>query len=250
MSTSTEREVDKLFALPLDEFTPSRNALARRLKQEGDADAAEQVRGLAKPTVPVWTINQLARTDAGAVRSLLASAAALRKAQERALSRRGGSEALRTAQAKQRDAVRDLAERARTLLGSSSHPPTQAVLERITRTLDAAALDEESRPLLKAGRLATEVEPTGFDSLAGFSVSPGRPAPPPGDELAERRRQKEEARRRKRELQEKVRELERQAGEAEREAERAERTATAAREAADEARTAADAAAAELDDLS
>ncbi len=250
MAGRTEREIDGLFALPPEEFTAARNALARRLKQDDDAEAAERVRGLAKPTVPVWTINQLARNDPSAVRSLLAAGAALRKAQERALTGRGGSDALRTAQAKQRDAVRDLGDRARTLLDSSSHPATQAVLERIARTLEAAALDEESRPLLKAGRLAAELEPAGFDSLAGFGIPPKGAAPAAGDELAERRRQKEEARRRKRELQEKVRDLERQATEAEREAERAERAASEAREAADEAREAADAAAAELDDLS
>ncbi len=250
MAGRTEREIDGLFDLPLEEFTAARNALSRRLKQDGDPEAAERVRGLAKPTVPVWTINQLARNDPSAVRSLLAAGAALRKAQERALTARGGSDALRTAQAKQRDAVRDLGDRARTLLDSSSHPATQAVLERIARTLEAAALDEESRPLLKTGRLTAELEPAGFDSLAGFGVPQGRAAPAAGDELAERRRKKEETRRRKLELQEKVRDLERGATEAEREAERAERTASEAREAADEARAAADAAAAELDDLS
>jgi predicted ribosome quality control (RQC) complex YloA/Tae2 family protein len=250
MAGRTEREIDGLFTLPLEEFTAARNALARRLKQDGDAEAAEHVRALAKPTVPVWTINQLARNDPGAVRSLLAAGAELRKAQERALAGRGGSDALRSAQAKQREAVRDLGDRARTVLDSSSHPATPAVLERVARTLEAAALDEESRPLLKAGRLAAELEPGGFDSLAGFGIPTGRAAPAAGDELAERRRQKEEARRRKRELQEKVRDLERRATEAEREAERAERTASEAREAADEARDAADAAAAELDDLS
>lgn len=250
MSIRTEREIDGLFALPLDEFTAARNALARRLKQDGDAEAADQVRGLVKPTVPVWTINQLARSDPAAIRSLLSSGAALRKAQERALAGRGGSDALRTAQATQRDAVRDLGERARTLLDSSNHPPTQAVLERITRTLEAAALDEESRPLLKAGRLPTELAAAGFDSLAGFSIPTRQPAPAGGDELAARRRQKEEAMRRKRELQERVRELERRASEAERDAQRAEKAATDAREAAEEARAEADAAAAELRDLS
>ena len=56
-------EIDQLFALPLDEFTAARNELARRLKQDGDAEAAEGVRGLAKPTVAAWAVNQLARRE-------------------------------------------------------------------------------------------------------------------------------------------------------------------------------------------
>ena len=125
------------------------------------------------------------------------------------------------------------------------------MLERIARTLEAAALDEESRPLLKAGRLAAELEPAGFDSLAGFGIPPGRAcsgrratSSPSGGGRRRRRGAASASSRR--------RCASSNAGrrEAEREAERAERTATEAREAADEARDAADAAAAELDDLS
>jgi len=78
-------DVDELFALPLDEFTAARNALAKRLKQDGDAEAAEQVRALPKPSVAVWTVNQLARREPDAIRSLLNVAARLRSAQERSL---------------------------------------------------------------------------------------------------------------------------------------------------------------------
>ncbi len=98
-----EREIDRLFALPLDEFTSSRNALARRLKGEGETEGAEQVRSLAKPSVPAWTINQLARREKAMVKALLDAGARLRKAQERALAG-SHSDALRTAQAEERQA--------------------------------------------------------------------------------------------------------------------------------------------------
>ena len=78
-----EREIDRLFELPLDEFTPARNELARRLKGEGDKEAAEHVQALAKPSVPAWAINQLARQEKAKVKALLDAGTKLRKAQEK-----------------------------------------------------------------------------------------------------------------------------------------------------------------------
>src|SRR4051812_27374278 len=108
---SVEQRIDRLFALPLGEFTAARNLLARDLKQEG-SDRAEEVRTLAKPAAPVWAINQAARADKPGVKELLAAAAALRKAQERALGRAGAGDALRDAQTREREAVRKLARAA------------------------------------------------------------------------------------------------------------------------------------------
>src|SRR5437773_10087717 len=50
-----ESEVDRLYQLPLSEFTAARNALAKTLK----GDEAARVRALAKPTVVPWAVNQL-----------------------------------------------------------------------------------------------------------------------------------------------------------------------------------------------
>src|SRR3954452_25543843 len=81
----TLEEIDQLFALPLDEFTAARNELAKRLKQEGDAETAETVRAMTKPSVAAWAVNQLARREPEAVRSLLNLGSRLRSAQERSL---------------------------------------------------------------------------------------------------------------------------------------------------------------------
>ena len=56
---------------------------------EGDAPAAEEVKRLPKPSVAAWTINQLSRQRKDAVGALVAAAAKLRKAQERALQSEG-----------------------------------------------------------------------------------------------------------------------------------------------------------------
>ena len=201
-----EREIDRLYALPLDEFTSARNELARQLKNEGEKDAAEEVAALVKPSVPVWAINQLARQDKAALRALLDAAAKLRKAQERALAG-GDSDALRGAQTVEREAIRDLTQKAGGILEEAGRPATRAVLERIRSTLGAAALAEPTRDALKAGRLTDEVEMSGFDALAGIAPSPRRRGEP-RDELAERRKKKAEQERERRRLEKNARDLE------------------------------------------
>ena len=239
-----DREIDRLYGLPLDEFTSSRNALAKQLKGDGDSDAAEQVAGLAKPSLPVWAINQVARQEKSSMRALLDAGAKLRKAQERALSG-GGSDALRTAQADEREAIRDLVERAGAILEQAGRPPTRPVLERIRSTLAAAALTETARNTLKAGRLTDELQMSGFDALAGIEPTP-RGKAKPRDELAERRQKKAEIERERRRLEKQARDLNDRAEKAEQSADQAEEVAAEARELADDHRRAADAAAAEL----
>jgi hypothetical protein len=236
---SVEREIDRLFELPLDEFTAARNELAKRLAKDGDKERADEVRGLAKPSVPVWTINQLARTEKPMVRTLLDAGAKLRKAQERALGG-GNADALRAAQSDEREALRALTHRAGELLREAGRPPGQAVLERINNTLGAAAVMEDARAELKAGRLTSELKVSGFESLAGFEVGP------PRDELAERRQKKAEREQERRRLEKRAQDLDRRATRAEEKADEAEAAAVEARDAADEARNAADEAAEEL----
>jgi hypothetical protein len=240
-----EREIDRLYALPLDEFTARRNELAKRLKTQGEEDAAEEVTALVKPSVPAWTINQLARRQKKEVQALLATGTKLRKAQERALAG-GGADALQAARADERQTVRDLTQRAAAILEEAGRPATRAVLERIRATLGAAVLTDPERAALKAGRLTSEVQVSGFDALAGI-----RPAPKtaPTDELAVRRERKAEREKKRKRLEKRARDLADQADQAEEAAERAEEAAADARELADDRRRAADLAADELADF-
>ena len=52
-------DIDELFKLPLAEFIGARNELATRLKKSGQANDANLVKTLAKPSVSAWTVNQL-----------------------------------------------------------------------------------------------------------------------------------------------------------------------------------------------
>jgi hypothetical protein len=245
-------ETDRLFALPLDEFTAARNELARRLKQEGDAEAAEQVRALAKPSVAAWAINQLARADPDDVRSLLNVGARLRSAQERSLRGERAADEVRAAQAEERDVLRALTQRVGELLRDAGRPATGATLDRVSSTLRAAALTEPGRTLLREGRLTGDVEVSGFDAFAGIDVPASRRkrAAKDGDDLAERRRRKRELERQRRALVKRLGQLETRADAAEREARRARIAADEAEAVAAERRREADAAAAELEELS
>ena len=245
----TSEEVDGLFELPLDEFTAARNELAKQLKQNGDAEAAEQVRQIPKPSVAAWAVNQLARHERELMRSLLNVGARLRSAQERSLKGERTADELRAAQSEERDVIRRLTRAAEPLLRDGGRAASGPTLERISSILRAAAVSNP--PALRSGRLSGDVEVTGFDAFAGLELPKGRrsSAAASGDDLAERRRQKREAERHRKQLEKRVRELSSRAGAAAREAEKARRGADEAEATAEQLQREADAAAAELEEL-
>lgn len=248
----TLQEIDELFALPLDEFTAARNELAKRLKRDGDAEAAEQVRALPKPSVAAWAVNQLAHREPESVRSLLNVAARLRSAQERSLKGERAADELRAAQAEEREIIRGLARDAEAILREAARAASGTTLERVSSLLRAAAAVEPGRTALREGRLTGDVEVSGFDAFASLKLPArgrGRRTAGSGDDLAERRRRKRELEQRRKQLEKRVRELESRAEAAERDAERARKAAADAAAAAEEARGKADAAAAELASL-
>jgi hypothetical protein len=195
-------------------------------------------------------VNQLAREEPEAVRSLLNVAARLRSAQERSLKGDRTADELRAAQTEERELIRDLARRAEGVLREAGRPASGTTLERVSSLLRAAAVDEPGRTALREGRLAGDVEVSGFDAFAGMEVGAKRgTAARGGDDLAERRRQKREAAQRRKKLEKQVRDLSTRADAAERDAAKARREADEAEAVAAERRREADAAAAELAEL-
>ena len=87
-----QRELDRLFALPLDEFTQARNELARRAREEGQRARAARVMELRKPTLPAWVVNQLARRREVEVRRLIEAGERVAAAQADAMRGRGADE--------------------------------------------------------------------------------------------------------------------------------------------------------------
>jgi hypothetical protein len=166
---SLEEELDRLYALPLNEFTAARDELAKRLRADGERDLADEVKGLRKPTVAVWLVNQLAREREMDVKRLLKAGEALGKAQA---SAKGFAEA----RSDEQHALGRLASAAR----EAGVGPQAA--DRAIQTLRAASLTDEGRDLLKRGRLTEELEPPGFEALVGMPATKrpkAKPKPPP-----------------------------------------------------------------------
>ena len=69
---------DELYALPLAEFTPARDAQAKALK---GTPLAAPVKALRKPSTAAWVVNLLVRHESEQVAQVLQVGAALRAAQ-------------------------------------------------------------------------------------------------------------------------------------------------------------------------
>jgi hypothetical protein len=158
-----EAEIDRLYALPLDEFVKARDNLARSLRSADRRPDSSTIKGLRKPTVGAWALNQAVRTRRADIRELLEAGDALRAAQERLLA--GGERAdLRDATEREREVVSRLAEAAVAIGGEAGR--SGALEPRLRATLHAAALDESVREELAAGRLVREHEPVALGALA------------------------------------------------------------------------------------
>lgn len=226
---------DELYRLPLSEFIPARNELAKKLKAEGRSDEADEVRGLRKPTVAVWLANQLAQERELDVQRLRKAGETLAKA-----TAGSSSDAFLEAQREQHRALSRLGEAAREL--AHREEASTSAADRALETLRAASLTAEGREQLKGGVFTEELEPPGFEALAGLVAgTPATKAPPRKDD---RRQALKQARERVKELRTEERELDAGARAAEREAQQAEKRAAELRKQAEEARAdAADAAA-------
>src|SRR3954470_5474337 len=175
----TDKQVDELYGVPLDEFTPARDALVQDLRQQKERERADEVKGLRKPRAAAWLVNQLARTQSSQAKELLASADKLRKSQERLLAGKGKGGELAEAAERQNAAVRALMAKAPGLLDRDGHSPSSSTLEKAEETLRAVALDDDAREEFKAGRFTRERRASGLGLLgsgAPAAAPPARPA--------------------------------------------------------------------------
>jgi hypothetical protein len=171
-------EIDRLYALPLEEFTRERDELAKRLRKEGDGEAAGEVKALKKPSVAAWAVNQVRRDRPDDVRSLFDVTEELHRVYA-GLSAAGARERLTEAADMQRDLIRSLVRCAEQLLEAAGHNASEQTLGKVADTLRAAALDDELRKQVSAGRVAKEQRAAGLGPLEAL---------PPPPKKAKRRR--------------------------------------------------------------
>jgi hypothetical protein len=217
-------ELERLLGLPLDEFTAARTEAVKRLRKEGLTDEAAELQAVKKPTAPVWGLNQAARREPGDVRALVRAAERLRQ------DPAGADADFRTHLG---DVVRE-AERA---LGEAKHTISQETTRRITTTARAAAAALPNE--LTRGVLREELEPSGFEAMAGTAPPPkpttSKKRAPKKEDAAAKRKRVEEARGALAEARDEARRLRREADAAEREAAKAVAAAEKAEEAVGEA---------------
>jgi hypothetical protein len=232
---AADRDIDRLYSLPLNDFTKARNDLVRRLRKAGKKEAAEEAKALKKPAATAWAVNQLARRAPAKIAELIKAGDSVRKAQRDAL---GGKEAdVREASRVQHALADELLDDARALLEEGGGKPTQAAVHRMLGTLRAASTDPAAAKLLRAGRLTEDVESVGFGPMLHVAPKGRRRA----RKTAPRRAKTDAKRKRLDAARQALREAEREAAgarkalaQAEREAER-----TAARVEAAERKVAA-----------
>lgn len=224
-------DLDRLYGLPLAEFTPARDQLATELRDRDEREAAAEVKKLRRPTLAAWVVNQLVRQKAKEVEEVLSVGDDVRAAQRRALS--GGAKRIREITARRRRAIDGVLDLAEDLLVQAGHAAGRSTLDKVGETMMAATMDEEAAKAVRAGRLERELAPSsGFESLAGQVTVPAKRSSKVDRQARERAQRAEDQ---ARDAEEKAREADREARRMEQQAEQIRRDAERARRRADRA---------------
>jgi hypothetical protein len=156
--SSLDDRIDQLYQLPLDEFTASRNALAK----DAGGRAAE-VKKLEKPNLAAWTVNQLYWRERKTYDEVIKAAERMRAVYKQMLA--GKSVDVRGAEEIHQEALKDAKQAARRILEQGGHASPDTVMMPVAETLDA--LPGEEPP----GRLTKPLRRMGFNVLEGVPIS-------------------------------------------------------------------------------
>lgn len=152
-------EADPLYALAPGEFTAARDARAKQLKPD-DAALAAAVKGLRRPSVAAWLVNQLVRREAAQVGDVLSVGEALREAQSQL-----SADDLRALTRQRRQLTAAVTTRARALGRELGQKVSEAVAEQVEATLTAAMLDAGAAAAVRSGLLVAALRSTGLDAV-------------------------------------------------------------------------------------
>lgn len=173
---------DDLYALPLADFTPARDALVKEHK--ADKQLAAGIKGLRKSSLAAWVVNLLVRRDPEQVDQVLAVGEALRDAQENL-----DATQLREFTKQRRQLTASVTTAARRMAREEGMKTTEAVADQVEATLTAAMLEPDAAKAVRSGLLVTSLAATGLGDLdlsgavalpdaLGFSAT-ARPAAAP-----------------------------------------------------------------------
>lgn len=157
--TQIDRDIERLYQLPLSEFTAARDELAKR----PDVDRAA-VKRLQKPNVAAWVVNQLYWREREAYEALIRAAGKLRASQAAAL--KGKPADVAGAEALHQSALKAATERIRHLLAEAGEAASSQTMNAARDTLQALPAE------VPHGRLTRPLKPQGFEALAAL-LTPG-----------------------------------------------------------------------------
>jgi hypothetical protein len=156
-------DLDSLFAAPPTKFIEERKRIAAALKSAGRKDEAKAVEKIPRPSIPVWTANQIARRDPEVVRKLCAITDRLKVA--------AGAE-YGAAAAELRQVLEELRGEAAAVLAAAGHEGAGPhLVQRVITNLRAAVGGTETRAALEEGRLVRDVEEQEMTSLFGTAAA-------------------------------------------------------------------------------
>ena len=159
-SRALDAEIDRLYQLPLEEFTAARNALAK-----GAGAEAARIRALSKPPIAAWAVNQLYWKNPDIWSAVVAAGENAQKAHRAVLA--GRSADVRAASKVHEDAVEKALRATVALLKSVAHEAADATKHAIGTTLRALPGDETP------GRFTRTLQPAGFGMLTGLAIAAG-----------------------------------------------------------------------------
>ena len=177
-----EQEIDHLYRGPVKCFVDDRNALVKELRAEKRRDDAKRVKKLARPSLVVWTLNQLQWRHPQEVNRLLEIGDEMRDLQQGKLSR----EVSRSVPKGRQTHLALLMSRAEALLIEGGHAAASDSLRRVSLSFDALASwgKQFSLPL---GRLTQEISPPALEDLLQLAAGTARPRPTPASSSPSKR---------------------------------------------------------------
>ncbi len=165
MPAHLDAVIDELYGLTPGEFTATRDARAAEARRSGDRELAAAIKQLRRPTTSAWLANRLARQYRDEVGRLLALGAAMRQAQAQV-----AGEDLRQLSNQRHQVVAALAAQARRSGADAGVAVGEQVVRELEATLNAALASNDDSEALRAGRLTTALQYSGFTP-----VDPGAP---------------------------------------------------------------------------
>ena len=159
MAKALDGEIDRLFQMPLEEFTAARNALAKAAGKEGAA-----IKQLSKPPVAAWAVNQLFWSRRNEYDALIGAAEEMRRTNRSVIEGKRGD--LRAAGREHERALDAALKATLVVMKDAGQPVTDTTRHAILNTLRALPADEGP------GRLTRALMPGGFEMLSG--ITPGK----------------------------------------------------------------------------